>query len=181
VDRRAAAERRRIRRGSGRVNWERLGVHFLLVLNRVFLIEMRLGHRAGFHMSARGIAPAPAPIRADPRGVAPDVFLNGKPPGARAPSNSRTPLWGPTPAPGSVPPCGQIIFSVRIRSKIRWRLKVEGYAGTSRPKSARAQRPVRQRHKSVASWRAKATTVFLRRAVPVVIRAMSLRRACQRG
>ena len=63
-----------------------------------------------------GKAPAPAPIRADPRGVAPDVFLNGKPPGARAPSNSRTHGRGPTPAPGSVPPCGQITF-VRSRFK----------------------------------------------------------------
>lgn len=52
--------------------------------------------------------------------VAPDVFLNGKPPGARAPSNSRTPLQGPTPAPGSGPPCGQIAF-VRLRFKMGWR------------------------------------------------------------
>jgi hypothetical protein len=61
-------------------------------------------------------APAPAPIRASRRAGAPDVFLNGKPPGARAPSNRRTHWRGPTPAPDSVPPCGQIAF-VRSRFK----------------------------------------------------------------
>ena len=39
--------------------------------------------------------------------AAPDVFLNGKPPGAGAPSKGRTRLRGPTPAPGSLPPCSQ--------------------------------------------------------------------------
>lgn len=124
-------------------------------------------------------APAPAPIRAAPRDRdAPDVFLNGKPLGARAPSNSRTRRGGPTPAPGSVPPCGQ---KTGLRVRFKDGSGVEGYARTKRPKSAREQRPVRQRHRSVASCRARATTVFLRKAVPVVMRAMSLVRACQSG
>ena len=66
-------------------------------------------------------------------------------------------------------------------SKISKGLAVESYALTTRPRSASEQRPVRQRHKSVASWRARATTVFFFKALAVVRRAMNLVRACQRG
>ena len=165
---RAAAERRRVQRDSAGARFNQDVFSHSILFNRFPLksflsLQGRLPYKSAFPV----LPPQQLLFEQTRRSrVAPDVVLNGKPPGARAPSNSRTHRSGPPAAPDSAPPCGQIAF-VRNRFKIDKGYIAAGYtdAGTTRPRSASEQRPVRQRQKRVGSHFLHFAPSFTRKGV----------------
>lgn len=88
-----------------------------------------------------------------------------------APSNPRTNTGFASCSYEQEPPDRKRMYTLSLPEAAEARMKLgvksgcEGYA-LIQPKSAIVQRPVRQRHRSMASWRARAMTVFFRIEVP---------------